>query len=91
MLKESIDKFPHLKETVHDAIFGNKLRSLKSKIDEAKKDGKIKDDIDSDTLSIHIMHLAEGLLSISILSGSEKELIENGKKMAENLWNMISN
>jgi len=90
MLKDSINKFPHLKSTVHEKILGNKLQSLKEKIDEAKINGDVKQDINSEILSLHILHLAEGLLHISALTGSEEELIENGKKMADNLWSMIS-
>ena len=50
---------------------------------------KIKKDLNIEDLAYHIIVLVEGLMFMSVASGTESDLAKNGKRMAKNLLQMI--
>jgi len=85
---EAIRKFPDLKKKVSESFLRN-IPYIKEKYDEACKKGEVKGDIDPDAFALHLTVLIEGLLFLSVVTGTESSLIENSRKIADNLWNMI--
>jgi len=85
---EAIKKFPELRNDVAASFLRN-IPYIKEKYNESCKKGEVKGDFDPDAFALHLTVLVEGLLFVSAVTGTESSLIENSRKMADNLWNMI--
>jgi AcrR family transcriptional regulator len=88
VLINSIKKFPEFKAKVSDYIFSN-IPLVEEKLKEAQRKGEINKNIDSNSFALHISVLVEGLMFVSAITGTESSLINNGLKIANNLWSMI--
>ncbi|WP_040412586.1 TetR/AcrR family transcriptional regulator [Desulfosporosinus sp. OT] len=88
VLIDSIKKFPEFKTKVADYIFSN-IPLIEEKFKEAQLKGEVNKDIDSSSFALHISVLVEGLMFVSAITGTESSLINNGLKIADNLWTMI--
>ena len=88
VLIDSIKRFPEFKTGIADYLFGN-CQVIEEKCKEAQQKGEVKNDIDPHIFALHIAVLMEGLLFASAVTGTESSLIANGKKIAQNLWQML--
>ena len=88
VLINAIKKFPAFKTNVSEYIFSNHA-FIEERLREAQQKGEIKMELDLNSLAYHIIVLLEGLMFVSAITGTEDTLISHGKKMADNLWEMI--
>lgn len=88
ILMDAIKRFPQFKAHVASSIYSN-MPLMEEKIREAQKNKIVKDEINPQNLALHISILLEGLMFVSAITGTESMLIDNGKKLADNILAMI--
>ncbi len=85
---DAIKRFPKEKEKI-SGIYTSCMALFEQRVSDAQTNGEIKKNIDPHSFAVHLFSLAEGLLFVSVLMGNQDELPENGRKIAEDLWEMI--
>ncbi len=85
---DAIKKFPELKTTIKDVYYGN-IPFIEEIIIKSQINGEIKDNLNPHSLASQIVFLADSQFYHSVVTGCEKELVNNGLLMKNNLIQMI--
>ena len=88
LMTNAFIKFPQIREK-HGELHLKNQEILVEIIKKAQQEGKIKDNIDCETMAFMINALAEGTMIYHIMT-DRIDLKEKGEKIFQNLWKSIS-
>lgn len=88
LMTNAFIKFPQIREK-HGKLHLKNQEILVEIIRKTQQEGRIKDNIDCETMAFMINALAEGTMIYHIMT-DEIDLKEKGKKIFQNLWKSIS-
>ncbi|MCK9618721.1 MAG: TetR/AcrR family transcriptional regulator [Lentimicrobiaceae bacterium] len=85
---DALQYYPDFAE-IGQKFYQYAISKWKSVLDEAKKNGEIRNDIDSEIMSMNFLNISTGIVGNMLMSGSIEFAFEMFKKQMEELYKVI--
>jgi AcrR family transcriptional regulator len=85
---DALQYYPDFAE-IGQKFYQYAISKWKSVLDEAKKNGEIRNDIDSEIMSMNFLNISTGIVGNMLMSGSIEFAFEKFKKQMEELYKIL--